>query len=289
MKTKPSSDPEGISRAAQNPTPTRNRRFYPNGVCGGHGFLLRKGVTDTVMSLSRRIDVNGVATEPCRNKEANCQITFKTSCLAEHFTMTMSFLSAENASTGAGNGLGSLNSLHCTKFQRTEVGLEVVPLMFLQLVYLDVVRNNMIFKKKLLKPVMTWEIIDVKRVVDTVKGLGGWESTKVFVSKRHMWDEQSENIGSFDKSTRMKTSVVEDLSDVRLKFSVVKWEVSLVRSAVRQLEPDIGRLRGTVTTLDTSLNRLEDGGLSQIVSDAAMRVLEVNQNSSSGRTNSHFN
>ena len=73
--------------------------------------------------------------------------------------------------------------------------------MFLQLVYLDVVRNNMIFEKKMLKLVMTWEVSDVKRVVDMVDGLGGWESTKVDVSKRHMWDEESENIGSFDKST----------------------------------------------------------------------------------------
>ncbi|KAL6212218.1 hypothetical protein ACLB2K_017439 [Fragaria x ananassa] len=168
-------------------------------------------------------------------------------------------------------------------FQRTKVGLEVVPLLFLQLFYLDVVKNDMIFEKKMLKPVMTWEVTDVKRV-----GLGGWESTKVSVSKRDMWDEQSENIRSFDKSTLMKTSMVEDLSVVRSKFNVVKWEVGLIRSAVGRLESDTGRMRGAITTLETSLNRLEDGGLSRIVSDVVMKVLEVNQNSSSSKTNSHF-
>ncbi|KAL6208507.1 hypothetical protein ACLB2K_019456 [Fragaria x ananassa] len=40
-------------------------------------------------------------------------------------------------------------------FQRTEVGLEVVPLLFLKLFNPDVVRNDMIFEKKMLKPVMT--------------------------------------------------------------------------------------------------------------------------------------
>ncbi|KAL6188271.1 hypothetical protein ACLB2K_039664 [Fragaria x ananassa] len=342
--------------------------------------------TDSVVSLSRGIDVKGVATEPCRNEEANDEVTMKASCMAEHFAMTISRkvwnLRITEADLGrimhitnggvdvelegnsedhqildlkrriSGNTDITIHGLRrvliesehvdgmfrsclalyamatvlspvtstdmdprylipvkdsrylCAKnwakfafnklvegvlsFQWTEVGLEVVPLMFLQLFYLDVVRNDMIFEKKMLKLVMTWEVSDVKRVVDMVDGLGGWESTKVDVSMRHMWDEESENIGSFDKSTGMKTSVVEDLSDVRSEFSVVKWEVGLVRSIVGRLEPDIGHLRGAVTTLETSLNRLQDGGLSRIVSDAVMRIMEVNKKSSSSRTNSHF-
>ncbi|KAL6215388.1 hypothetical protein ACLB2K_014819 [Fragaria x ananassa] len=148
--------------------------------------------TDTVVSLSSGIDVKGVATEPCRKEEGNSQVIVKASCLAEHFVMTMSFLSAEKAGMDVDPRylIPIKDSKYmCTKnwakfafdklvegvlsFQRTEVGLEVVPLLFLQLFYLDVVRNDMIFEKKMLKPVMTWEVTDVKRVVDMVEGLGG--------------------------------------------------------------------------------------------------------------------
>ncbi|KAL6195958.1 hypothetical protein ACLB2K_031575 [Fragaria x ananassa] len=230
--------------------------------------------TDSVVSLSRGIDDKGVAPEPCRNEEANGEVTVKASCLEEHFAMTMSFLSAEKAGNTEDHQILDLKrrisrntditihglrkvlieSEHVEGMFRSCLTLYAMATMLSPVTGTDVdprylipvkgSRNGMIFEKEMLKPVMTWEVSDVKRVVDMVDGLGRWECTNVDVSKRHMWDEENENIRLFDKSTGMKTSVVEDLSDVRSKFSVVKWE---------------------------------DGGLSRIVSDAVMRIMEVNQ------------
>ncbi|KAM5574346.1 hypothetical protein ABKV19_013696 [Rosa sericea] len=146
-----------------------------------------------------------------------------------------------------------------SSFQATRTGLVGGCILFLQLFYLDVVGNDICIYPKIEKPVMTWSRDDLKRVYEEVESEGGFKSENVRVTKKYFRGNVLSGTGSVDPSTGIKTTVVDDLSEVRY---------------------DVGAVKGDVEKC--TVGELKANGLGGIVSEAIKQVFEVKSNNYGG-------
>ncbi|KAM5576139.1 hypothetical protein ABKV19_007153, partial [Rosa sericea] len=121
---------------------------------------------------------------------------------------------------------------------------------------------------------MTWGRKEVKRVLEEVEREGGFGCESVRVTKKSFYDTTHQMSRSVDASTGIRTTVVEDLSEVRSDVGTVRGEVENLKSTVGCLEPDMGRLRSAIMTLETALRQLKAEGIGQIVAEVVKEVFK---------------
>ncbi|XP_061999041.1 uncharacterized protein LOC133716347 [Rosa rugosa] len=154
-----------------------------------------------------------------------------------------------------------------SSIQATRTGLAGGCILFLQLFYLDVVGNGIYIYPKIGKPVMMWSRDDLKRVYEKVESEGGFKSENVRVTKKYFRGNVLSGTGSVDPSTGIKTTVVDDLSEMRS-------DVGLVKGDIESLKLTVGRLRRAILTLESTVGELKANGLGGIVAKAIKQVFE---------------
>lgn len=159
-----------------------------------------------------------------------------------------------------------------TMFQRTRQPYIGGCLVFLQLFYLDSVAYSLCIVPKSAPPVMTWGINEAKRLYDRVEELGGFHCDNIYVTKRFSGVRSDAPCGSIDVSTGLKTNFVDDLTQVKADVCGVESNISILRSTVGTMQPDIVWLKAAIGTLEKTLEELTSQGVGNLVAGVMTRL-----------------
>ena len=147
-------------------------------------------------------------------------------------------------------------------------------ILFLQLLYFDIVGEGCIYVDRSLASVQAWGTLEVKELVATVQLFGGYESRSVPIKRAKRTDDEAValqnegNVGSgVDRAVR------EELWGVKLELSSVKKDMGCVNAEVGSMRPELYELRMTVESLVKSLAEFQE----QCASIAVNRIMQSDQ------------
>ncbi|KAK9932447.1 hypothetical protein M0R45_019685 [Rubus argutus] len=144
-------------------------------------------------------------------------------------------------------------------------------ILFLQLLYFDIVGEGCIYVDRSLASVQAWGNLDVKELVAPMQLFGGYESRSVPIKRAKRTDDEAvalQNEGNVGSG--MDRAVRKELWGVKLELSSVKKDMGYVNAEVGSV---LYALRMTVESLVKSLAEFQE----QCASIAVNRIMQSGQ------------
>lgn len=133
-------------------------------------------------------------------------------------------------------------------------------ILFLQLMYFDIVGEGCIYVDKSLPPLVAWGADEVKELQETVHILGGYKSINVPLKRTKRFDNVvRRGTTGDDVSSGVDKALREELFGVKLKLSGVEKEMYSLTTTVGQMRPELSGVKRSVERLLKCVCDLQEG------------------------------